>query len=177
MPNTDLVQDAKHFAQWATSSPSAAFITILGAVALWHIVPFALNTATLAIPGPVAAKFSDFWLVRQSMKGKRFEVVHDLHKKHGKFVRIAPNHVSIADPNCLDSIYGHAKGTLKTEYYDGESSLRALLLFFISFKYMADSYVSPSLAFVPPKPAVRGLFNTRDRAEHTRKRKVSSCSS
>ena len=35
---------------------------------------------------------------------------------------------------------------------------------------LTSSHAPP--AFVPPKPAVRGLFNTRDRAEHTRKRKV-----
>lgn len=121
MPSTDLIQDAQRFFQWATSSYSAAFITLVGAAILWHIVPFLVNTAALAIPGPLAAKFSDFWLVRQSMKGKRFEVVHKMHKKYGKFVRIAPNHISIADPQCLDAVYGHAKGTLKSEYYDGES--------------------------------------------------------
>jgi benzoate 4-monooxygenase len=29
-------------------------------------------------------------------------------------------------------------------------------------------------AFVPPRPFPRGLFNTQDRAEHTRKRKIVS---
>lgn len=38
----------------------------------------------------------------------------------GKFVRIAPNHVSIADPAVLNNVYGHGQGTLKPEYYDGE---------------------------------------------------------
>lgn len=166
MPSTDLVQDAQHFLQWATSSFSAALITLLGAIALWHVVPFFINTAALAIPGPLAAKFTDYWLLRQAMKGKRFEVVHEMHKKHGKFVRIAPNHISIADPQCLDAVYGHGKGTLKSEYYDGESQSCSIL----DTDLDADSILWT--AFVPPKPAVRGLFNTRDRAEHTRKRKV-----
>lgn len=65
----------------------------------------------------------------------------------GKFVRIAPNHISIADYQALNAVYGHGTGTLKPIYYD---------------------------AFVPPKPFPRGLFNTRDRAEHTRKRKIVS---
>lgn len=37
-------------------------------------------------------------------------------------MRIAPNHVSIADHKELDAIYGHGKGTLKPEFYDGAFS-------------------------------------------------------
>lgn len=69
------------------------------------------------------------------------------HASTGKFVRIAPNHVSVADHEAINAVYGHSTGTLKPEYYD---------------------------AFVPPRPFPRGLFNTRDRAEHTRKRKIVS---
>jgi len=65
----------------------------------------------------------------------------------GKFVRLAPNHISIADHKALNAVYGHSTGTQKSLYYD---------------------------AFVPPKPFPRGLFNTRDRAEHSRKRKIVS---
>ncbi|KAF2836261.1 putative benzoate 4-monooxygenase [Patellaria atrata CBS 101060] len=68
----------------------------------------------------------------------------EAHRKYGKLVRIQPNHVSIADPNAIQIIYGHGNGFLKSEYYDA----------FVSIQ--------------------RGLFNTRDRAEHTRKRKMVS---
>ena len=60
----------------------------------------------------------------------------------GPIVRIAPNHVSVADSVALNSIYGHGNGALKSEFYDA----------FISIE--------------------RGLFNVRDRSEHTRKRKI-----
>lgn len=59
-------------------------------------------------------------------------------------MRIAPNHVSIADPNALQVVYAHGNGALKADFYDAFVSIR------------------------------RGLFNTRDRAEHTRKRKIVS---
>lgn len=65
----------------------------------------------------------------------------------GKFVRIAPNHISINDADALPLVYGHGNGTLKPEFYD---------------------------AFVAQGVGVRGLFNTRDRAEHSRKRKIVS---
>ncbi|KAK5084291.1 hypothetical protein LTR05_005367 [Lithohypha guttulata] len=70
--------------------------------------------------------------------------VDECHKKYGKVVRIQPNHVSIADDSAINIIYGHGNGFLKAEYYDAFVSIR------------------------------RGLFNVRDRAEHTRKRKIVS---
>ena len=62
----------------------------------------------------------------------------------GPFVRLAPNHVSIAEPDALALIYAHGNGALKSEFYDAFVSIR------------------------------RGVFNTRDRNEHTRKRKIIS---
>jgi len=50
--------------------------------------------------------------------------------------------VSVADSEALNSIYGHGNGALKSEFYDA----------FVSIE--------------------RGLFNVRDRSEHTRKRKI-----
>ena len=62
----------------------------------------------------------------------------------GTFVRIAPNHLSIADPDALQIVYGHGTGTLKSDFYDA----------FVSIQ--------------------RGLFNTRSRLQHARKRKIVS---
>ena len=61
-------------------------------------------------------------------------------------VRIAPNHVSIADHEALNPVYGHGTGSLKSDFY--------------------DAFAAPTLP--------RGLFNTRSRPEHTRKRKIVS---
>lgn len=36
----------------------------------------------------------------------------------GKFVRLAPNHISIADHKALNAVYGHSTGTQKSLYYD-----------------------------------------------------------
>ncbi|TFK48996.1 cytochrome P450 monooxygenase pc-bph [Heliocybe sulcata] len=114
-------------------------------VALGHVVPYLVDPhGAKNIPGPFLAKVSDAWLGRVTAQGHRSEVVHDLHKKHGKFVRIAPNHLSIADPDALQVVYAHGNGSLKSDFYDAFVSIR------------------------------RGLFNTRDRAEHARKRKIVS---
>ncbi|OAF63087.1 hypothetical protein VC83_00592 [Pseudogymnoascus destructans] len=61
---------------------------------------------------------------------------------YGKLVRIAPNHVSIADDSAIQPVYGHGNGFLESDYYD-------------------------AFVFIQ-----RSLFNTRNGAEHTRKRKT-----
>ena len=65
----------------------------------------------------------------------------ELHHKLGDFVRIAPNHISIADPTALQQIYGHKGGFSKGPFYD---------------------------AFHQVRPVV---FTARDLAVHQRKRK------
>jgi len=95
-------------------------------------------------PGPFLAKFSRLWLGYATRFGKRYQIIHELHQKHGRFVRIAPNELSIADPDAIPIVLGHGTGTLKSKFYDA---------FVANFK---------------------GLFSTRDRADHTRKRKIIS---
>lgn len=90
------------------------------------------------------APFSNLWLALQARLVKRSIVVHAAHERLGKVVRIQPNHVSIADENAIRSIYGHGSGFLKADYYDAFVSLR------------------------------RGMFSTRDKGEHARKRRIVS---
>ncbi|KAF2460154.1 cytochrome P450 3A3 [Lineolata rhizophorae] len=109
---------------------------------IYYLVPYIQNKSIRDVPGPFVAKFSNFWLLKQCRQGKRYQAVDEAHKKYGKLVRIQPHHVSVADADAIPMIYGHGNGFLKSEYYDA----------FVSIQ--------------------RGLFNTRDRAEHTRKRKT-----
>lgn len=113
---------------------------------LFYAIPYFTtgSRALRAIPGPFLASISNLWLLLQARLGKRYLSVHEAHKQYGKLVRIQPDHVSVADDGAINAIYGHGNGFLKSEYYD---------------------------AFVSIQP---GLFNTRDRAEHTRKRKTIS---
>ncbi|KAF9001677.1 cytochrome P450 monooxygenase pc-bph [Cyathus striatus] len=130
------------------SNPFYASSIVLGGVALAHIIPWILDKHAYnkdqSIPGPFLAKLSDLWLGKIAADGHRSEVVHALHEKYGPVVRIAPNHISIADPNALPIVYGHGTGTLKSDFYDAFVSIH------------------------------RTIFNTRDRHAHTRKRKIVS---
>ncbi|KXN92561.1 Benzoate 4-monooxygenase [Leucoagaricus sp. SymC.cos] len=120
-----------------------AAYAIPGAILAIHLIPWLWDPHGIRnYPGPLLAKFSDIWLAYVSKKGHRSEVIHEAHRKYGPVVRIAPNHVSIADPDALAIIYAHGNGALKSNFYDAFVSIR------------------------------RGIFNVRDRNEHTRKRKI-----
>ncbi|KAL1609239.1 hypothetical protein SLS59_001603 [Nothophoma quercina] len=111
---------------------------------LYYVLPWIRNWQIKDISGPFPAAFTNFWLLLQARRGHRYLSVDNAHKKYGQMVRIQPNHISIADADAIPIIYGHGSGMLKSEFYDAFVSIR------------------------------RGLFNTRDRAEHTRKRKTVS---
>ncbi|PWN22638.1 cytochrome P450 [Microstroma glucosiphilum] len=131
--------------QWATASAQHSLAALVALFAIY--VVYVLSASPHAsLPGPFLARFTDLWMARQAMRGDRSLVIHEEHKKHGTFVRLGPTHVSIADPTALNSVYGHSTGTTKSEFY--------------------DAFAAPNFP--------RGLFNTRSRPEHTRKRKMVS---
>ena len=61
-----------------------------------------------------AAALSDLWLLWQARHGRRHLAVHEAHARLGRFVRLQPNHVSIADPAAIPVVYGHGTGFLKS---------------------------------------------------------------
>ncbi|KAF9894686.1 hypothetical protein FE257_006576 [Aspergillus nanangensis] len=96
------------------------------------ITPVGVKTASWAFysllvgplssyPGPLFARISPFWVIAQCRRGRRSQAVLDLHKKYGDFVRIAPNHVSIANPAAVQQIYGHKSGFTKGPFYEDKS--------------------------------------------------------
>ncbi|KAJ4372333.1 hypothetical protein N0V83_004107 [Neocucurbitaria cava] len=118
--------------------------TLLLLPVLYYLLPYIRNWQIRDIPAPFPAAWTNLWLLYQCRRGKRYLAVHEAHKKYGELVRLQPHHVSVADADAIPHIYGHGNGFLKSEYYDAFVSIR------------------------------RGLFNTRDRTEHTRKRKTVS---
>ncbi|KAJ5720365.1 uncharacterized protein N7483_008299 [Penicillium malachiteum] len=114
-------------------------------IVLYYTIPYFTTYKSLShVPGPFIAKFSNIWVGISARRGQKFAAVDTAHKKYGNVVRIGFNHVSIADERALNVVYGHGNGFLKDHYYE---------------------------AFIARAP---GMFNVRDRAEHTRKRKIIS---
>ncbi|KAL2784284.1 cytochrome P450 [Aspergillus keveii] len=54
----------------------------------------------------------------QCRRGRRSQAVSELHQRYGDFVRISPNHISIADAKAVQQIYGHKTGFLKGPFYE-----------------------------------------------------------
>ncbi|KAJ5781327.1 hypothetical protein N7457_006487 [Penicillium paradoxum] len=117
---------------------------LLGLAIAYYVVPYLQKSHLRDIPSAGYSAFTHFWLMLQCRQGHKFLTIDEAHKKYGKLVRISPTQVSVADDAAIQSIYGHGNGFLKADFYDAFVSIR------------------------------RGLFNTRDRAEHTRKRKTVS---
>ena len=110
---------------------------------LYYLIPYYTTFSLLRpIPGSPLARLSDLWLAYHSRLGNRYLAIHTAHLKHGCVIRIGYNHISIASEQAIPLIYAHGNGFLKSDFYD---------------------------AFVSGVP---GVFNTRDRAQHAKKRRV-----
>lgn len=109
------------FKQTLSSNPSPKMLVtsflspwaLLLLPVLYFVLPYLRNWSLLKIPGPPLAAFTNLWLLYQCRRGRRYQAVDDLHKKYGKVVRIQPHHVSIADVDAINAIYGHGNGFLK----------------------------------------------------------------
>lgn len=87
--------------------------TLLFLPVFYYLLPWLRNKNLRDIPGVRVAAFSNLWLLYQCRKGKRYIAVNEAHKKYGTLVRIQPNHVSVADDQAINAIYGHGNGFLK----------------------------------------------------------------
>lgn len=92
---------------WALLAAPALFLA-------WYLLPYYTTYSSFRdIPAPFPAQFSNLWLLYVCRRGRRYEVVDQLHKKLGPLVRIQPNHISVADDEAIQVIYGHGNGFLK----------------------------------------------------------------
>ncbi|KAI4728747.1 cytochrome p450 benzoate 4-monooxygenase [Aureobasidium sp. EXF-10728] len=109
----------------------------------YYLLPYYTTYSPLRrIPGPFLSRFSNLWLAYHSRRSQRYLAIHSAHQHYGTLVRIGYNHISIASERAINVVYAHGNGFLKADFYD---------------------------AFVSGVP---GVFSTRDRAQHARKRKL-----
>ncbi|QRW24239.1 cytochrome P450 family protein [Rhizoctonia solani] len=117
----------------------------LGALmVVFYVAPYLLDPYNYRhrFPGPPLAGFTNWWMYRVVRAGNHSEIVKQLHAKYGTFVRLGPNHISISDPDALETVYGHGSGVLKSDFYH-------------SFRNGPNT----------------NTFNTQDKAEHSKKRR------
>lgn len=71
------------------------------------------------IPGPFSAKFTDLWRHWSQNSPGHISRLVALHRKHGKLVRIGPNHISSSDPASVPIVYSTNPTWLKGPSYYG----------------------------------------------------------
>lgn len=54
--------------------------------------------------------------MQKARSGKRYLHIDAAHKKYGKYVRISPRQLSIADHDAYQVLYGHSTGHMKTVF-------------------------------------------------------------
>jgi len=69
------------------------------------------------IPGPFLATISPLWRLRGALNGTLHTDITAAHKKYGTIFRIAPDEVSISDPEAIKIIYAHGAGSTKVHNF------------------------------------------------------------
>ncbi|KAK7897458.1 hypothetical protein LTR67_005347 [Exophiala xenobiotica] len=71
-----------------------------------------------AVPGPLWAKVSPFWLWIHDLRGTAAEEIDQLHREYGSIVQIGPNEVSVSDVDIHNSVlFCQAPKFFKAPYY------------------------------------------------------------
>jgi cytochrome P450 len=69
------------------------------------------------IPGPFLASFSNLDRIWSCAAGDQMNYHLALHAKHGRLVRVGPNHVSVSDGNAIQQLYSISTKFVKSEFY------------------------------------------------------------
>jgi hypothetical protein len=89
------------------------YILVIFAAVLLRLVYLRYLSPYRDIPGPFLATISPLWKLRGALNGTLHTDITEIHRKYGTIVRIAPDEVSIADPEAIRIIYGHGSGFTK----------------------------------------------------------------
>jgi hypothetical protein len=88
------------------NSPVATKAAIVGGTLVVCHLGYAYLTSPLrSFPGPLLAKFTDFWRVWDYFSTTQIKSHQELHAKYGTAVRIGPNMISVSDPALIKTIY------------------------------------------------------------------------
>jgi cytochrome P450 len=111
-------------------------VLVGGAVLALLLKPFILYfldpKSLRQFPSPAYAALSSLWRILQNVRYSHYKAIDHAHQELGTHVRIAPNHISISDPQAVVDIYGHGANFLKDAWYDGGAG---------EFRHMADSRI------------------------------------
>ncbi|KAJ5181654.1 hypothetical protein N7449_011801 [Penicillium cf. viridicatum] len=90
---------------------------VLGFIVCAYVFYQSFISPLAIFPGPFAAKFSKSWRAYHTTSGLWHRKLVALHRKYGNVVRIAPNELSVGDPNAFRAIYKAGAGFNKAACY------------------------------------------------------------
>ncbi|KAK7892722.1 hypothetical protein LTR67_006959 [Exophiala xenobiotica] len=97
-------------------SPLIVASSLLGLWLLYQLFAY-LRDPLRDVPGPLLARFTRLWYLREVARGHFEKTNIALHKKYGPIVRIAPRYYSVDDMNAISVIYGHGTHFVKGKWY------------------------------------------------------------
>ncbi|KGO65675.1 Cytochrome P450 [Penicillium italicum] len=92
---------------------------ILVILTFFHFTRNYLKPGVASIPGPLLAKITNLWRFIDVANGRAEVTLYNLHQKHGDYVRLGPNVVSVRNLDALKTIYGINKGYQKQQLAKG----------------------------------------------------------
>ncbi|KAL4861311.1 hypothetical protein BDV12DRAFT_208149 [Aspergillus spectabilis] len=104
---------------------TAAFSTISTLIGTYLLGIYgSLLTYRLALhplrkfPGPFGARLSTAWISTQLEKNNQHDILLNLHRKYGPYVRVGSADISVIDPKAIDIVYGPNSRCFKGIAYD-----------------------------------------------------------
>ncbi|KUI64589.1 Pisatin demethylase [Cytospora mali] len=101
----------------AATSYTVTALTILLVIGI-YVLYQCLFSSLARFPGPFWAKLTKAYRVYMIIRGHSHRDYPSLHKKYGPVVRVAPNELSIADPQAFREIYRAGNNFLKSDTHD-----------------------------------------------------------
>lgn len=98
-------------------------VSIALAVVIIHLTCNYFTPGAYLIPGPFLAKLTNLWRFIDVARGRPDVTLYKLHQKHGDYVRLGPNVISVRNTDVLKTIYGINKGYQKTGFYRVQQQL------------------------------------------------------
>jgi len=95
------------------SSLVLLFLAVAVVLFILDCVRLTVLSPLRGIPGPFLARVTGLYRLSLVSSGNAPENYRKLHDRHGKILRTAPNHVSIADASAIPIIYGLGSKFLK----------------------------------------------------------------
>lgn len=96
-------------------------ITLLSALLILGLVLRPVLRAAASplrsVPGPILARFSNFYYFQSLQTGLFHYQNIALHRKYGPIVRVAPNMYSVDEPSAVKTIYGIGSNWVKSDWY------------------------------------------------------------